>query len=85
MPLTRDTGAFWFFNSANLEIVLKVLDGCAVNDRYWVFLSGLTNVGVEVTVRDTLTGKTWTDSHSAGTALPTRLDTDALDVCPEGS
>ena len=85
LPLTRDTGAFWFFNPANLEIVLKVLDGCAVNDRYWVFLSGLTNVGVEVTVRDTLTGSTWTDSHPAGTALPTRLDTDALDICPEGS
>jgi CSLREA domain-containing protein len=83
LPLTRDTGAFWFFNPANLEIVLKVLDGCAVNDRYWVFLSGLTNVGVEVTVRDTLSGKTWTDSHPAGTALPARLDTDALDICPE--
>jgi CSLREA domain-containing protein len=83
LPLTRDTGAFWFFNPANLEIVLKVLDGCAVNDRYWVFLSGLTNVGVEVTVHDTLSGETWTDSHPAGTALPTRLDTDALDICPE--
>ncbi|HEX3130322.1 MAG TPA: choice-of-anchor Q domain-containing protein [Thermoanaerobaculia bacterium] len=85
LPLTRDTGAFWFFNSANLEIVLKVLDGCAVNDRFWVFLTGLTNVGVEVTVRDTVTGRIWTDVHPAGTALPPRLDTDAFDVCGEGS
>lgn len=84
LPLTRDTGAFWFFNSANLEIVLKILDGCAVNDRFWVFLTGLTNVGVEVEVRDTLSGRTWTDIHPAGAPLPTRLDTDALDICPEG-
>ena len=32
-PLTDDTGAFWFFDPANLEVVVKVLDGCAVNDR----------------------------------------------------
>ena len=84
LPLTRDTGAFWFFNASNLEIVLKVLDGCDVNGRYWVFLSGLTNVGVEVTVLDTLSGATWTHAHPSGTPLPTRLDTDALDICPEG-
>lgn len=84
LPLTRDTGAFWFFNASNLEIVLKVLDGCPVNDRFWVFLTGLTNVGVEVTVLDTLSGQTWTDTHPAGTPLPTRLDTDAFDTCPEG-
>jgi CSLREA domain-containing protein len=81
LPLTRDTGAFWFFNANNLEIVLKVLDGCAVNDRFWVFLSGLTNVGVEVEVRDTLTGKTWNHIHAAGPAFQPRLDTNALDVC----
>src|SRR5436853_2642825 len=27
LPLTGDTGAFWFFDPANLEVVLKVLDG----------------------------------------------------------
>ena len=85
LPLTRDTGAFWFFNSVNLEIVLKVLDACPVNDRFWVFLTGLTNVGVEVSVRDAVTGKTWTEIHPAGAALPTRLDTDAFDICEEGS
>jgi CSLREA domain-containing protein len=83
LPLARDTGAFWFFNPSNLELTLKVLDGCGVNDRYWVFLSGLTDVGVEVTVEDTLTGKTWTHTHPAGAPLPPRLDTNAFDVCPE--
>jgi CSLREA domain-containing protein len=85
LPLTRDTGAFWFFNSANLEIVLKVLDGCAVNDRFWVFVSGLTDVDVDILVKDTLTGQTWTYRNPAGAAFQPRLDTNAFNTCPEGS
>jgi CSLREA domain-containing protein len=81
VPLALDTGAFWFFDAANLELTVKVLDGCGVNNRFWVFLSGLTDVGVEVTVTDTATGETWTHTHAAGTALQPRLDTNALEVC----
>jgi CSLREA domain-containing protein len=83
LPLALDSGAFWFFNPSNLELTLKVLDGCGVNGRFWVFLSGLTDVGAEVTVEDTLTGKTWTHNHPAGSPLQPRLDTNALDICPE--
>jgi len=82
VPLALDTGAFWFFNPDNLELTIKVLDGCNLNGRFWVFLSGLTDVGVEVTVEDTATGETWTHTQTAGTALQPRLDTNALEVCP---
>ena len=47
VPLTNDTGYFWFFDPANVEMVAKVLPGCALNGEYWVFAGGLTNVGVE--------------------------------------
>ena len=30
LPLTGDTGAFWFFDAANLELMIKVLDGGGV-------------------------------------------------------
>jgi CSLREA domain-containing protein len=82
VPLALDTGAFWFFAADNLELTVKVLDGCGLNQRFWVFLSGLTDVGVEVSVEDTATGNTWTHSHAAGTPLQPRLDTDALESCP---
>ncbi|HEX3130319.1 MAG TPA: CSLREA domain-containing protein [Thermoanaerobaculia bacterium] len=82
IPLVTDTGSFWFFNPANVELTLKVLDGCAVNNRFWVFVSGLTDVRVDVTVEDTVTGRTWTYRNNAGTAFQPRLDTGALDVCP---
>ncbi|HEX5714728.1 MAG TPA: CSLREA domain-containing protein [Thermoanaerobaculia bacterium] len=78
LPLAAHTGSFWFFHPANLELTVKVLDGCGLNDRFWVFLSGLTDVGVEVTVEDTATGNTWTHDHAAGTPLQPRLDTNAL-------
>ena len=37
VPLTNDTGYSWFFNEDNVEVVVKVLDGCDFNQRYWVF------------------------------------------------
>ena len=58
-----------------------MLDGCGLNDRFWVFLTGLTDVGVEVEVRDTATGRIWTHTHAAGTPLQPRLDTNALESC----
>jgi virginiamycin B lyase len=48
-------GLFWFFGSANPEILVKVLDACATNDHFWVFYSATTNVGFTLTVTDTKT------------------------------
>ena len=30
--LTGDSGYFWFFNAINIEVVVKVLDGCGIGD-----------------------------------------------------
>src|SRR5262249_11938062 len=53
LSLTSDGGAFWFFEPDNLELVVKVLDGCAVTGRHWVFATGLTDVEVTLLVDDT--------------------------------
>ena len=36
VALSGDTGYFWFFGTANVELVVKVLDGRALNGRFWV-------------------------------------------------
>jgi len=54
--LTDTTGAFWFFDPTNLELVVKVLDGRSVNGKWWVFCGSLTNVEFTLTVTDRLTG-----------------------------
>jgi hypothetical protein len=71
-------GLFWFFSADNPEVLIKVLNGCAVDGHYWVFLSAATNVGMSVTVTDTQTGKTWTRTNADGTAMPSIQDTGAL-------
>jgi hypothetical protein len=54
--LTEDTGAFWFFDDENIELVVKVLDGRDLNDHFWVFYGALSNVEFTLTVRDVLSG-----------------------------
>jgi len=56
VSLTNTTGYFWFFSADNVEVVVKVVDGCSFNSRKWVFAGGLTNVSVTITVTDTQTG-----------------------------
>ena len=64
VAITGDTGYFWFFNAENVEAVVKVLNGCAINNRYWVFAGGLTDVAVRLTVKDKVHG---TDADLRGT------------------
>jgi len=56
VSLTGDTGYFWFFNSANVELVVKVLDASSVNGKFWVFYGALSDVAYTITVTDTHTG-----------------------------
>ena len=79
--ITADTGYFWFFDPDNLELVIKVLDACAINDKFWVFTSGLTEVGVELQVEDTTTGTTWDLETNLGDPFQPVFDTQAFD-CP---
>jgi photosystem II stability/assembly factor-like uncharacterized protein len=65
-PLTPDTGYFWFFNSANVELIVKVLDGRSINGKFWVFYGALSNVPYTVTVKDTLTGAVKTYTNPSG-------------------
>ena len=73
MPLTGDTGAFWFFDAANIELVVKVLDGRPVNGNFWLFYGALSNVEYTLTVTDTETGavKTYSNPRDASPASAT--------------
>jgi hypothetical protein len=81
VPLTPDTGYFWFFDPNNVEVVTKVLNGCSTNGQYWFFASGLTNVRVQVDVTDTLTGTSNPYSNTFGTPFQPIQDTSAF-PCP---
>ncbi len=80
--LTPDTGYLWFFDPANVEVTIKVLNGCGFNNRYWVFVSGLTNVQVDLTVTDTQSGASKVYSSPQGSTFRTSLDSNAFATCP---
>lgn len=80
--LTDESATFTFFGDENVELVLKVIDACTFNDRYWVFVSGLTDVPVEVLVEDLETGTSETYTSIGGSAFEPILDTNAFSTCP---
>jgi hypothetical protein len=82
VTLTDATGYFWFFDSSNVELIVKVLNGCAINSHYWVFAAGLTNVGVHMTVTDLRTGMQQPFDNPVGTPFAPIQDTTAFATCP---
>ncbi len=82
VTLTDATGYFWFFDSSNVELIVKVLDGCAVNNHYWVFAAGLTNVGVHMTVTDLRSTQQQVFDNAVGTPFAPIQDTMAFATCP---
>ncbi len=72
------SGYLWFFDSGNVEALLKMIDGCALGGHYWFFAAGLTNLHVVFTVTDTQTGAIQTYSNPAETAFQPIQDTAAF-------
>ncbi|HEX6899835.1 MAG TPA: hypothetical protein VF789_08980 [Thermoanaerobaculia bacterium] len=77
VPLTGDTGAFWFFGADNLELMIKVLDGRGVNGRFWVYYGALSDVRYTITVTDTATQEKKTYENAPG-RLVSRADVEAF-------
>ena len=82
VPLTSDSGYFWFFDPSNIEMVAKVLGACGVNQNYWVFSAGLTNVKVTLFVLDTSNGISEQYLNPLGAAIVPIQDTSAFATCP---
>lgn len=66
VELTPDSGYFWFFDAANIEAVGKVVSFCGSNGSFGYYAGGLTDVGVVMTVRDTVANQTQTFTNTRG-------------------
>ncbi|MEO8503540.1 MAG: fibronectin type III domain-containing protein [Acidobacteriota bacterium] len=81
VKLTNDSGYLWFFSSEAVEAVVKVLDACGVNSRFWVFAGGLTNVRVLLIVTDTVADQSKGYVNPIDVAFKPVQDTNAFDTC----
>ncbi len=52
----KTSSLFYFFSESNPELLVKVIDGCDVNGKYWVFGSAGTDLDYSVFVTDNATG-----------------------------
>lgn len=82
VALTGITGYFTFFDAANVEMMVKVLNGCGTNSHYWTFAGGLTDVEVVLTVTDGQNGAVRTYTNPLGNPFHPIQDTGAFATCP---
>ena len=55
--LNPNNGYAWSTAATDVQLLLKMIDGRAVNGKYWFFFGALTNGAYSVKVTDTTTGR----------------------------
>lgn len=77
ISFSETSGMFWFFTDRNIELLVNVIDGSSANGYFWVHVASLNDLQWTVTVRDRLTGATWTHQNPPFVSRPV-LDREAL-------
>lgn len=78
----EDSGLFFFFDEDNAEMLIKVLNGCPVNNHYWVFFAATTDVEFELTITDTQAETSEVYTNPLGQPANAVTDTSAFATCP---
>lgn len=76
------SGIFWFFAPDNWEIMVKAINGCGLNDRFWIFSAATTNVFYRMEVWDVRGAEQKIYFNYPGPPAPAVTDTDAFATCP---
>ena len=79
---SANAAVFSFDNPDDWQLLIKAIDGCSLNNHYWVFWAATTNVQLTITVVDTQTGAVHVYFNPQGTAAPPVQDTSAFATCP---
>ncbi len=78
VDISDESGLFWFFSPANIELVTKVLDGSRLNGHYWMFFGALSDVEYWLTLRDTAAGGSQRTYHNPPKEICGQSDTRAF-------
>ncbi|HKI87339.1 MAG TPA: Calx-beta domain-containing protein [Thermoanaerobaculia bacterium] len=84
IPISDQSGFFWFFDSSNIEMLVKMHDACSLKpfNSYWVFVAATTNVAYDLQVTDTSTGVIKDYTNSLGESAEPVHDTSTFNSCP---
>jgi hypothetical protein len=53
VQISDQSGYFWFYDSSNMEVTVKLIDGRLVNGHYWLFAASMTDQPFVLEVIDT--------------------------------
>jgi Concanavalin A-like lectin/glucanases superfamily len=76
------SGIFWFFDANTWEVMVKSINGCGLNSRYWLFTAATTNVFYRLEVFDVRAGVNKIYFNYPGPPAPAVTDTNAFATCP---
>ncbi len=78
-----NSGIFWFFSSDNWEVMVKAINACGFNNRYWIYSAATTDRFYRMEVLDVRAGVQKIYFNYAGPPAPAVTDnTDAFATCP---
>jgi len=77
-----DSALFWFFASNAWEVMVKSINACGLNNRYWAFSAATTNVFYRLNVADVKGGANKIYFNYPGPPAPAVTDTSAFATCP---
>jgi len=80
---SRRSALLYAFERDNAEVLVKVLDGCAINGRRWVFVAPVTTLAFNLSIDPPGGGASWTHSNAFGRTAPARSDLSAFDCAAE--
>lgn len=77
-----NSGVFWFFSPDNWEVMVKSINACSFNSRYWVYSAATTNLFYRMNVIDVVAGVSKVYFNYPGSPAPAVTDSDAFATCP---
>ena len=81
-----EPGRLHFFDEENQPLAIEIIDGCAINDHYWIFGAGLSGIPLPLNVRDLETraeARLYLPAFEPGMPIDTVFDPAALSICDD--
>ncbi len=75
-----NTGFFTTVVAGNVDVVVKLVNFCSLNNTWSSYIGGTTDLGVRITITDTNNGRVYSPSNSHGN--PWSLIRDTAFTCP---
>ena len=75
---SEQSAILYFFDRNNAEVLIKVLDGCAINNHRWVYVAPVTTLAFNLSIEPPDGGTPWTHQNRLNQTAAARSDNEAF-------